>query len=229
MEHLPNGVTLLIPPDCFPLSTDSILLSGFVRLKPRQRVLDLGSGCGTLGILLCAGHPDCTVTGVEISAPAHQAALDNIERNGLQTRMKSICADLCAMPSEVSPGSFQVCVSNPPYFTGGLPSGKHPGARQADTCPMPALFAAASRALQTGGRFFLVHRPENLAQLCFCAVQASLEPKRLVLVRHRPKDAPALILLECRKGGHPGLATQDWLLHDDAGNPTALYQTLYHR
>ena len=52
MEQLPNGYTLELASGTFPLSTDSMLLAHFARLPRNARVLDLGSGCGTLGMLL---------------------------------------------------------------------------------------------------------------------------------------------------------------------------------
>ena len=141
METLPNGYTLLVPPDAFPLSTDSVVLGHFVRLPKNARVLDLGSGCGTLGMLLCAKDASCTVTGVELSPQAHQAALENIRANGLDRRMESICADLREVPSRFASGSFSVCVSNPPYFTGGPASVRHPQARHEEQCSLSQLFA----------------------------------------------------------------------------------------
>ena len=89
MEQLPNGYTLELAAGCFPLSTDSMLLAHFARLPRNAQVLDLGSGCGTLGLLLCAKDESCTVTGLEISEKAHEAALENISRNGLSFRLKS--------------------------------------------------------------------------------------------------------------------------------------------
>ena len=50
MEYLHNGYTLEFSPDAFPLSTDSVALAHFVKLPKNARVLDLGSGCGTLGL-----------------------------------------------------------------------------------------------------------------------------------------------------------------------------------
>ena len=41
MEQLPNGFTLNLPEGAFPLSTDSMVLSHFVRLPKNARVLDL--------------------------------------------------------------------------------------------------------------------------------------------------------------------------------------------
>ena len=116
MEYIANDYTLDLTPG-FPLSTDSMVLADFVRLPKNAAVLDLGSGCATLGLLLCAGHPGCTVTGIELDDAAHAAALENIRHNGLGSRLSSICADLRTMPFE--PGHFQVCVSNPPLLFRG--------------------------------------------------------------------------------------------------------------
>ena len=102
MEQLANGFTLHIPQGCFPLSTDSMLLSDFVRPRKNSRILDLGAGCGTLGLLLCAKDPGCKVTGIELEETAHLAAVENIRRNALAHRMESICGDLRDLPQELA-------------------------------------------------------------------------------------------------------------------------------
>ena len=225
MEYIANDYTLDLTGG-FPLSTDSMVLHDFVKLPKNAKVLDLGSGCGTLGLLLCARSSSCTVTGVELDPAAHAAALNNIARNDLASRLFSICADLRTMP--VPPGSFDVCVSNPPYFSGGARHSKNPVARQEETCTPKELFAAASNALRWGGDFFLVHKPERLAELCCEASLVGLEPKRLRLIRHRP-DAPiSLILLSCRRGGKPGLQIDELCLHNADGTPTANYKRIYN-
>ena len=90
MENLHNGYTLSLCQGAFPLSTDSVVLSGFAKLPKNAKVLDLGSGCGTLGLMLCADHPDCTVTGVERDENAHNTALMNAEQNQIRDRLTSI-------------------------------------------------------------------------------------------------------------------------------------------
>ena len=221
-----NELYSLNPTGSFPLSTDSMVLADFVKLPKNASVLDLGSGCGTLGLLLCARDLGCTVTGLELDPCAHAAALENIRHNHLNGRLHSICADLRSMP--LNPGSFRVCVSNPPYFSGGERHSRNPDARREDTCPPAALFAAAARALCFGGDFFLVHKPEKLAQLCFEASSAGLEPKKLRLVRHRPDSPISLVLLSCRKGGKPGLQIDELILHRQDGTPTDDYRRIYH-
>ncbi|MBR2888669.1 MAG: methyltransferase [Oscillospiraceae bacterium] len=228
METLHNGFTLDIPPGCFPLSTDSMALAHFVRLKKDAKVLDLGSGCGTLGLLLCASDPGCAVTGVELDPVAQEAALENIRRNGLAGRMESICGDLRRIPQDMEPGQYSCCVSNPPYFSGGPASQGAPLARREDCCDLDALFRSAAWALRYGGDFYLVHRPERLAELCARAVQHGLEPKRLRLLRHRSGDPVSLVLVSCRKGGKPGLIWEEICLFDETGKPTDAYRQIYH-
>ncbi len=227
MERLYNGFTLELSPGAFPLSTDSIALSGFVRLPKQAKVLDLGAGCGTLGLYLCAKDPACCVTGIEIDDKAHQMALHNIEANGLTARLSSICEDVRAVPAFIPPGSFHCCVSNPPYFSARQESANSK-ARHEQLCSLDDLFSAAEWALKFGGDLFLVHKPQRLAELCACAAKHSLEPKRLLLLRHRPGDPISLLLLQCRKGAKPGLIIEEEVLQDEAGTPSEYYRKLYH-
>ena len=226
MEYLPNGYTLDAGTGAFPLSTDSMLLAHFARLPKAARVLDLGSGCGTLGVLLCAKDSGCAVTGLELSQTSHAAAEANICHNGLQSRMTSICADLRTV--SLPAGGFDVCVSNPPYFSGGPASREHPLARREDCCSPGELFATAAKALKFGGDFYLVHKPERLAELIVCGARENMEAKRLQLVRHREGSEITLILLQLRKGAKPGLIIEEVTLFDNENKPTDFYKAVYH-
>lgn len=228
METLFNGFTLEIPPGGFPLSTDSMVLAHFIKLPRSAKVLDLGSGCGTLGVLLCARDPECTVTGFELTEHAHRAAQKNIRANGLQSRMESICADLRQIPELLPQGSFSLCVSNPPYFSGGPVSHRTPLARREDGCTLAELLKSAAWALKYGGDLYLVHRPERLGEIIALAAPFRLEAKRLGLLRHAEGQRPSLILLQLRKGGKPGLSWEEITLYDKSGIPTEEYRAIYH-
>lgn len=228
LETLLNGFTLDVPEGCFPLSTDSMLLSWFAKLPRNARVLDLGSGCGTLGLLLCAREEQCRVTGIELTEQAHRAALENIGRNSLEHRMESICADIRQVPSLLSPGIFTTVVSNPPYFSAGPQSAALPLARREDCCTIRELLRSAAWALKYSGDLFLVHRPERLGEIIAQAGPFSLEAKELCLVRHRPNGPIILILLRLRKGGKPGLIFRELTLTDEYGRPSEEYKSIYH-
>lgn len=227
MELLPHGLQLEIPPGCFPLTTDSMALAHFAGSLGAKSVLDLGSGCGTLGLLLCAQSQRCHVTGIELDAAAHRGAEENIRRNKLTERMESICADLRQLPGLFEAGQFDCCISNPPYFSGG-PASLSPSLRREDCCCLGDLMASAAWALKYGGDFFLVHRPERLGEVIARGAEHHLEAKQLKLLRHREDGPISLILLRLRKGGKPGLAMEELSLHHGDGSPTKEYLEIYH-
>ena len=228
MEYLPNGYTLSLCGGAFPLSTDSMCLAHFARLPKHARVLDLGSGCGPLGLLLCSRDAHCSVTGLELEEAAHREALENIRRNKLDARMESLCADLRSVSERFSPGTFDVCISNPPYFTGGPASKTTPLARRDDFCSIGELMDAAAHGLKFGGDFFLVHKPERLAELIAKAAPHKLEAKKLLLLRHRENGPVTLIFLHFRKGANPGLLIEEQALFSSDNIPTSYYKEVYH-
>lgn len=228
MEKLYNGFTLDLPEGAFPLSTDSIALADFVSLGRNATVLDLGAGCGTLGLMLCARYNDCSVTGIEINPQDHNTALKNAQNNGITPRLNSICANVCDVPTIIRPGSYSVCISNPPYFTFGPCSKTVPTARRDDLLPMEQLFQSASWALRYGGDFYIVHRPERLAELIVWGSKYGLEAKLLQLLHHRVDGPVTLVLIKFRKGGKPDLKWDKQYLFETNGTPSAYYKRLYH-
>lgn len=188
--------------ECFPLGRDSVELSRFVTVRPHRRVCDLGCGAGALLLLLLAREGTLTVCGVERCPAAAERARHNLGENGLSGEITT--GDLKAPENLPAPGSCDLAVSNPPYFSAG--SGGNGGpARMEDDCTLDDLCRAAARILKNGGRFALVHRPERLCDL-MCALRAhGLEPKRMNLIRHSPGHAPSAVLLEAVKQGRPGL------------------------
>lgn len=208
----PGGPQYHYDEQCFPPSTDSFLLGSFAAPRKGERVCDLGAGAGLLGLLLLAREPSLQVTGIERDAHACQMLARNAAVNRLP--MTVLCADL-RQRETLSAGAFQLAVSNPPYFaphTGAVAEGQRGSARAELTASLDDIFAAAQRLLQWGGRFCLVYRPERLAALLTAAVTHGLEPKRLRMVQHTARSAPSLVLLECRRGGKPGLSVEPPLL-----------------
>jgi ribosomal protein L3 glutamine methyltransferase len=76
-----------------------------------QRVLDLCTGNGSLGILAALAYPDVTVQGLDISTDALAVAQINVARHGLQNRMTLVVSD----GLQQAQGLFDLIVCNPPY------------------------------------------------------------------------------------------------------------------
>ena len=231
-EHLSNGMRILQAQGAFALSTDSILLADFCTPLQAEYIVDLGCGGCSLGVLLCAYNETCRVTGIEIQEAACEIARENISINGLEDRLQVIRADLRELSAD-HPPKFDAAVSNPPYFPekSGLISKDEAQAiaRTERCCSFDELCLAASRLLSFGGSFYLVHRPERLAELFSTLRVHKLEPKRLQFVRNTAEAAVSLVLIEARLGAGIGLRIErDLVLSNPDGTPTEAYRRIYH-
>lgn len=231
---MPNRQWIRFPklPDQFPLSTDSVLLADFATAQGKRRVMDLGAGCGTLGLLLCASDPLCRAEGLELQSSSVRQAEALIRLNGLEERLCIREGDLRDIRALYGANSFDAVLSNPPYFPAG--SGASAAnrslaiARTELCCTLEDVCAAAAWLLPTGAPFYLVHKPDRLCDIMTALRQHRLEPKRMRLVRHSSASLPSLVLIESRKGGNPGLTLmQDLVLRREDGTETQEYRRIY--
>ena len=157
-ELLFDRIRMKISDAQFRVSTDSMVLADFCRIKSGSRVLDLGCGCGTLGLLLLGADGTLHVSGIEIQEAAACQAQENAEENGFSDHLHIVCGDLRQTHAQIAPGSFDCVLSNPPYYPPGSgylhAQDSLCAARSEICCPFDALCAAAARALGGAGGFF---------------------------------------------------------------------------
>ena len=229
-----GGYSFYFDDELFQPSTDSFVLSAFPRLKSGERVCDLGCGSGLLGILLLGREPNLFVTGVDIQSDPLALARRAAEENGLAERLTFHQADLRALKGVLEANSFDLVISNPPYFRAGsgyeAAGTSRQTAREEKDCTIEDVCAAAARLLRFGGRFAVVFRPERLADLICAMRQVKLEPKTLRFVHHRPESTPSLILVEGKLGGKSGLTiAPPLILHHSDGTPSEEMNEIYFR
>lgn len=96
----------------YRFNLDPVLLSGFA--PSSGVVLDLGSGCGVLGLAMILRGASRLIA-VEKEPAMAELIQRNAAENGLSDRVEVICADL----RELGDFSVDHVVSNPPYFKAG--------------------------------------------------------------------------------------------------------------
>ena len=131
-------------------------------------------------------------------------------------------------------GVWTASPCNPPYTApgAGIPSedGARRAARQGDSLSLEDVARGARYALRFGGRLCLCLRPQRLAEAVEVFHSHQLEPKRLRLVQQRAGKAPFLFLLECRRGGKPGMEVGPVLLLErEDGSPTQEIEAILRR
>lgn len=211
-----NGYGIIQDPGRFCFGMDAVLLSGFVRIKPGERVMDLGTGTGILPLLLEAKSGASHLTGLEIQPESADMAARSVRLNGLEDKIRIVEGDIREAADLFSAASFDVVTCNPPYMIGGHglknPDAPKAVARHEVKCTFQDVVRAASWLLPPGGGFFLVHRPFRLAEIMVTLCGAALEPKRLKMVHAYADREPSMVLLEARKGGRSRLTVEKPLI-----------------
>ena len=203
-----HGLHLIQDPECFCFGVDAVLLSHFTRLKKGDQVVDLGTGTGIVPILLAGRNPHCRFTGVEIQETMADRAWRSVQMNGLQDRITIIHEDLRSIQSRLPAAEFQVVTSNPPYLPAGSivnPREEKAIARHEISLKLEDLMKQASYLLQPGGRFYLIHRPQRLADIMVLGRAYKLEPKWMQMVHAYAHKPPTMVLLQLSKNGRPEL------------------------
>ena len=233
-DYLWEGGPRFAQSENFRFGTDSVLLGNFAGLSGVKRGIDLGCASGVITMLLLARSSKLHMDGIELDPAAAELASDNMELNGLEDRCVITNADLRDYKTLFKAGSFDLVVSNPPYFPVGSgdvsPDIRRAVARGEITCTLADLCTAAGYLCRWGGTVAFVHRSERLTDL-FTELKANgIEPKRLRLVAHTAESVPSLVLVEGRRGGNPGLKIEPLLiLKNPDGSDTDEIKKIYRR
>lgn len=202
----------------FPLSSDTAWLGEFIRLSGVKRFCDLGCGGGALSLQLLGRKPSLIACGMDILPEAVRSAEDNLRLNGWTGEY--YCGDLRDWKVHFRPGSFDLVVTNPPYYprSGGTAAGER-GTARTERCTVSELCEAASGLLHEGGRFCAVYPPFRLGELLTAMTAARLEPKRLQLVMKNVYKEPCAVLAEGIRNGGTGLRILPPILTEDTPCP----------
>ena len=85
-----NGLQIIQDPERFCFGIDAVMLSDFAKVKPGEKVLDLGTGTGILPILLSAKTRGEHFIGLEIQKESADMARRSIEWNHLQEKIEIV-------------------------------------------------------------------------------------------------------------------------------------------
>src|SRR6056297_3210123 len=81
-----NQLKIIQEKDNYCFSLDSILLSKFVKIKKGEKIVDLGTGCGVIPLMIFQPEKNNTIYGVEIQEKLANLAKKNVYINNLQDK-----------------------------------------------------------------------------------------------------------------------------------------------
>lgn len=227
-----KGYKIIQHPDKFCFGMDAVLLSDFARVKPGEKVLDMGTGTGILPILLEAKTEGDHFTGLEIQSESAEMANRSVLLNGLSDKIDIVEGDIKEAAQIFGKGTMNVVTSNPPYMTNhhGLknPNDAKAIARHELLCSLEDVIAQTAALLKPMGRCYYVHRPFRLVEIITLMRQYKLEPKRMRLVYPFVDKEPNMVLIEGVKGGGSQLTVEAPLIvYEEPGKYTKEIYDIY--
>lgn len=229
-----NGLRIIQNPKAFRFGMDAVLLADFTRLRPHDRIADMGTGTGILPLLLSQKEEHCIFDAFEIQPDMADMASRSVELNGLETRILVHAADMRDAWKIVGRQSMHAVVCNPPYGKrGGTLTSETSAvsiARHEAACTIEDVAASCAAVLRNLGRLHIVFPAQRMLELCDALRKSRLEPKRIRMVCAHADKPPYLVMVEAMKNAKPQLLWMPPLIvyHAD-GTETEEIKRIYHQ
>ena len=212
-----KGLKIIQNKNGFCFGIDSILLSDFAKEIPNNsKVLDLGTGTGIISILLCEKTKLSKIIGIEVQEEVYELAKRNSKLNKLENKFEVINENIKNLEKIFEKNSIDAIVTNPPYKkenTGITNENKLKLiSRHEIEADLNDFINISSKLLKNNGTFYMVHRPERLADIMYLLRKNKLEPKILQLIYPKINKEPTMILIKAVKNAKPFLRIKEPLI-----------------
>lgn len=210
--------------------TDAFLLVDFSKYRGKDKVCDLGTGCGIIPLIMQKKCPPQVIYAVDIQEGAIEQLKMGIEKSGV-TGIVPIHADLKELWENAPLGQLDLVTCNPPYkaenagFESVITAQRI--ARHEIMCNIDDVCGCAEKLLKFGGRLCICNRPERLSDVIYAMKCHNIEPKRIRFVSKTPDDAPWLFLIEGKKGSKPFMQVEQQLYIRSENGFSAELQKIY--
>ena len=186
--------------------TDAFLLADFSAYRKKDKVCDLGTGCGIIPLIMQKKMPPEIIYAVDIQEDAVEQLKMGMDKSEIRNIIP-VHADLKELWKNAPVGQLDLVTCNPPYkaANAGIESSltAQKIARHEVLCNINDVCHAGERLLKFGGRLCICNRPERLSDVIYAMKKNNIEPKRLRFVSKNADEAPWLFLIEGKKGSKP--------------------------
>ena len=215
--------------DGYRYNSDSLFLWDFARkncsFKASQSLLDVGCGCGILGLLLARDF-NCALSCIDIQPQNCELAQINAGANDIKASI--ICADFfkdwesgnsAGNSKENSAGNsagnfgipsqscqrnqiFERIICNPPFYDfGGENKNAHKNtSRNASSFDISAFASKCSKLLAPKGELVLCYDARLVDRLLQALLEAGLKPIKLAFLHSKPSKPANVVLVVAKKG-----------------------------
>ena len=200
-----NNLKIIQNRNLYCFTSDSVMLSNFVKAGTKDKVIEFCSGCGVISILVNEKCKPKTVFGIEIDKNLYDMSVRSLKYNNI-SNINFVCDDAKNVLNYIKRQSFDVALCNPPYFILNKNEDineKYLSAKYETTITLQSLFESVSNALKFGGKFFMCFTPTRIQELLSVAKQHNFILKKMQFVYpENKKKLSTLVLCYFIKNGN---------------------------
>jgi len=196
-----KGVLLLLyqPQEGYCYNSDSVFLSDFINhFKPKGRVLDVGAGCGIVGLLVARDNP--------------KVQLEAVEKQDVFVEYATINARVNKIPYKIYHKSFlelnedikyDYIISNPPFYPEGVTKSSNEmlfNARYNVNLPLSDFFKKVSRDLKPNSHFIFCYDATQFGLICGELDKVKMRVVDVQFIHPKINRKASLVMIHARNG-----------------------------
>lgn len=216
----------------YRFSIDAILLAHFASQLSADSIIDLGTGSGIIPLILARKMTAPTIVGVEVQEEMADMAKRTIALNGFAERVSILHKDLKELRKCFDASSFDLVVSNPPYYPVGdgriNPDEQKAIARHEILAKMGDVVSIAHYLVKPSGIVVIIFPAKRLADLLDSLKGFDFKPELLQIIYSHEHDEGKLVIVKSCKGGNPELEIKEpFFIYEAEGVYSEEMQKIY--
>lgn len=220
---------LLYQPDSgYCYNSDSILLYGFIsRFDPKGRMLDVGTGCGIVGLLVARDFEKVALEGIEKQSLYAEFARRNAQINGIGYTLHE--GDFLELDTTLK---YDWIVSNPPFYHEGSARSENPMLHQARYnvhLPIQAFAQKIAKLLTPKGEAAVCYDARQFVQLCSAFEGVGLRVVDVQFVHSKCDRASTLVMVHLKKNSKSAMNVLFPLITFENDSYTPAVQAIYDK
>lgn len=219
-----DGLKIIQSPSLYRFTSDAVILANFVKAKPSDKMLELGSGNGVISILVTYKNNLTQTVGIEIQEELADMSYRSVKFNNLDKKITIKNFDMKDLLdkkifTEKKLNNFDIVVCNPPYKkVCNSKINKNESeklARHEIKIKFEQICEIANKCLKYGGKFYTCCHCDRMVEIIFKLKQNSLEPKKVLFTQPSKETMPKVVFIEAIKNGKEGVKILPCIITND--------------
>jgi len=216
------------PESGYCYNSDSIFLYDFInQFTPRGKLLDIGAGCGIVGLLVARDNPSVILEAVEKQEVFIHFSKKNAAINKIEYKLHE--CDFLELETQTK---YDYIISNPPFYPVGAKKSTNEilfNARYNVNLPLSSLFKKVSQLLKPHSHFVFCYDATQFGDICEELAKVRMRVVDVQFVHPKIDKTASLVLIHARNGSKSQMKVMPPLISNDGENPSEYAKKLYEK